>query len=161
MGINYQYVHAQFQDLIMKTLMCVEPTITKDLQKNPTSRNNCFELYGFRTWIVAFWGFVVAQHGADMPLGPVAVSTAFTLLGPGGAKKEQELNKTYSPMGFSPSGTAKADLVFAGYGVSAPNLKYDDYAGLDVKGKFVVVMRRIPRYNEKGEKRDWFTIQKQ
>jgi hypothetical protein len=79
--------------------------------------------------------------------------TAFTLLGPGGAKKEQELNKTYSPMGFSPSGTAKADLVFAGYGVSAPNLKYDDYAGLDVKGKFVVVMRRIPRYNEKGEKR--------
>jgi tubulin polyglutamylase TTLL4 len=47
MGINYQYVHAQFQDLIMKTLMCVEPTITKDLQKNPTSRNNCFELYGF------------------------------------------------------------------------------------------------------------------
>jgi hypothetical protein len=46
-GINYQYVHAQFKDLIMKTLMSVEPTITANLQKNPTSRNNCFELYGF------------------------------------------------------------------------------------------------------------------
>ena len=41
---------------------------------------HCFELYGLRTWIVAFWGFVVAQPGAGMPLGPVAVSTAFTLL---------------------------------------------------------------------------------
>lgn len=41
---------------------------------------HCFELYGLRTWIVAFWGFVVAQHGAEVPLGPVAVSTAFTLL---------------------------------------------------------------------------------
>jgi len=30
-GINYQYVHAQFKDLIMKTLMSVEPTITANL----------------------------------------------------------------------------------------------------------------------------------
>ena len=47
LGINYEYVHAQFKDLIMKTLMSVEPTITANLLKNPTSRNNCFELYGF------------------------------------------------------------------------------------------------------------------
>ena len=28
-GINYQYVHAQFKDLIVKTLMSVEPHITQ------------------------------------------------------------------------------------------------------------------------------------
>ena len=34
-GINYQYVHAQFKDLIVKTLMSVEPHITQHVQKNP------------------------------------------------------------------------------------------------------------------------------
>jgi predicted MFS family arabinose efflux permease len=41
---------------------------------------HCFELYGVRTWIVAFWTFVAAQHGGDVPLGPVAVSVIFALL---------------------------------------------------------------------------------
>ena len=40
---------------------------------------------------------------------------------------------------------ADAPLVFAGYGISAPELKYDDYAGLDVKGKVVVVTRQRAR----------------
>ena len=39
---------------------------------------HCFELYGVRTWLVAFWGFVAASGGA--PLGAVAVSALFTLL---------------------------------------------------------------------------------
>src|SRR6266576_5901867 len=37
------------------------------------------------------------------------------------------------------SGSVSAPLAFAGYGVTAPELSYDDYAGLDVKGKIVVV----------------------
>ncbi|MFO1161298.1 MAG: MFS transporter [Reyranellaceae bacterium] len=39
---------------------------------------HCFELYGVRTWLVAFWGFVAANGGA--PLGAVAVSASFTAL---------------------------------------------------------------------------------
>jgi len=39
---------------------------------------HCFELYGVRTWLVAFWGFVAASGGA--PLGAVAVSALFTAL---------------------------------------------------------------------------------
>lgn len=38
---------AQFKDIIVKTLLCVEPHINANLQKNPTNRLNCFELYGF------------------------------------------------------------------------------------------------------------------
>ena len=36
-------------------------------------------------------------------------------------------------------GRSPLPVVFAGYGVTAPELGYDDYAGLDVKGKIVVV----------------------
>jgi Peptidase family M28/PA domain len=38
----------------------------------------------------------------------------------------------------------KAPLVFAGYGVTAPGFGLDDYAGLDVKGKLVVVLSGRP-----------------
>jgi Zn-dependent M28 family amino/carboxypeptidase len=37
-----------------------------------------------------------------------------------------------------------APLVFAGYGVSAPELGYDDFAGVDVRGKIVVVLSGAP-----------------
>ena len=79
--------------------------------------------------------------------------TSFTLLGPDDAKKEPELGSGYTAMGFTPTSKAKGELVFAGYGISAPNLKYDDYAGLDVEGKIVVILRRTPRYDAKGDKR--------
>ncbi|HEY1187943.1 MAG TPA: M28 family peptidase [Gemmata sp.] len=79
--------------------------------------------------------------------------TALTLSGPAGAKKELKLNTEYTAMGFSPTSKAAAGLVFVGYGISAPALKYDDYAGTDVKGKIVVMLRRTPRYGEKGARR--------
>jgi hypothetical protein len=40
--------------------------------------------------------------------------------------------------------TVSAPLVFVGYGISAPNRDHDDYAGLDVAGKIVVVMNGVP-----------------
>jgi Zn-dependent M28 family amino/carboxypeptidase len=39
------------------------------------------------------------------------------------------------------------DLVFAGYGVVAPEYNWNDYAGLDVKGKVVLVMVNDPGFN--------------
>jgi hypothetical protein len=40
--------------------------------------------------------------------------------------------------------TVEAELVFAGWGISAPAIGQDDYAGLDVKGKAVVVLEGAP-----------------
>lgn len=37
-----------------------------------------------------------------------------------------------------------ADLVFVGYGITAPTKNYDDYKGLNVKGKIVMVLRGAP-----------------
>jgi len=39
-------------------------------------------------------------------------------------------------------------LVFAGYGIVAPEYKWNDYAGLDVKGKTVVVMINDPGFSD-------------
>jgi predicted MFS family arabinose efflux permease len=41
---------------------------------------HCFELYGIRTWIVAFWTFVVARHSDAPLLTPIVVSVVFSLL---------------------------------------------------------------------------------
>jgi MFS family permease len=41
---------------------------------------HCFELYGIRTWVVAFWTFVAAKNADATPFGPVAVSVVFAVL---------------------------------------------------------------------------------
>ena len=38
-------------------------------------------------------------------------------------------------------------VVFAGYGISAPEFDYDDYAGLDVAGKAVLIFSHEPQEN--------------
>jgi hypothetical protein len=42
------------------------------------------------------------------------------------------------------SGDITAEVVFAGYGVTAPELNYDDYKDIDVKGKIVLINRDVP-----------------
>jgi len=54
------------------------------------------------------------------------------------------LNEQWTPLGSSASGSVAADLVFAGYGITAKDYGYDDYAGIDVKGKIVLVLRYEP-----------------
>ena len=54
------------------------------------------------------------------------------------------LNEDWSPLGLSGSGKTEADVVFAGYGITAKEYGYDDYAGIDVKSKIVLVLRYEP-----------------
>ena len=50
----------------------------------------------------------------------------------------------YRPLAFSAAGTIEGDVVFAGYGIVAKELSYDDYQGIDVNGKIVLVLRYGP-----------------
>ncbi|HUV01505.1 MAG TPA: M20/M25/M40 family metallo-hydrolase, partial [Bacteroidales bacterium] len=52
----------------------------------------------------------------------------------------------FMPMGFSGNSILGSEVVFAGYGFSINNdsLKWNDYQGLDVKGKWVMVLRADP-----------------
>lgn len=61
-----------------------------------------------------------------------------------GQKHELKLNQDFVPFSFSSSGSVTGPVVFAGYGASADEFGYDDYAGLDVKDKIVVVLRYEP-----------------
>lgn len=58
--------------------------------------------------------------------------------------KDAEYAKDWIPLGFSKSAEFAGDLVFAGYGIRAKDLGYDDYAGLDVSGKIVLALRYEP-----------------
>ena len=49
----------------------------------------------------------------------------------------------FFPQRFSATGTVRAEVVFAGFGITAPRLSYDDYAG-DVAGKIVLVLDHEP-----------------
>jgi Zn-dependent M28 family amino/carboxypeptidase len=55
------------------------------------------------------------------------------------------IDADFEPLSISLSAQVDAPLVFAGYGITAPDLQWDDYAGMDVKGKIVIVLRHEPQ----------------
>ena len=57
------------------------------------------------------------------------------------------LEEDYITVPFSGNADVTAKLVFAGFGISAPDLEYDDYNGIDVKDKIVIVIRNTPEPN--------------
>lgn len=68
----------------------------------------------------------------------------------GGEGRKLEMWKDFMPILTSSGGEARGEVVFAGFGITAPELGRDDYAGLDVKGKVVMVLRGQPQ-----DGRDW------
>jgi len=62
-----------------------------------------------------------------------------------------QINKDFTPLSYSVSGEASGEIVFVGYGISAPDLNYNDYVDInnnpiDVEGKIVLLMRYSPEY---------------
>jgi Zn-dependent M28 family amino/carboxypeptidase len=61
-----------------------------------------------------------------------------------GSARRLRAGQEFYPHRFSASGVASAPLVFVGFGISAPQLAYDDYRGDLVKGKIVVALDHEP-----------------
>ena len=70
-----------------------------------------------------------------------------TLRGPIGQAMELTIDKDFKVLPLSASGTVSAPIVFVGYGLSEPALGYDDFKGVNVAGKIVVVLKRVPRWD--------------
>ena len=51
----------------------------------------------------------------------------------------------FVPFNFSSTGKLTGPVVFVGYGITAPEYGYDDYAGVDAKGKVVLMLRHEPQ----------------
>ena len=62
----------------------------------------------------------------------------------GTAKSTLRMSQDFVPFSFSASGAVAAPAVFVGYGISATEFDYDDYSGLDVKDRIVVLFRHEP-----------------
>ena len=58
----------------------------------------------------------------------------------GKATKEWTPGKQYMPVSISSNGTVSGEIAFVGYGITAPEINYDDYAGVDVKDKIVIIL---------------------
>ncbi len=73
--------------------------------------------------------------------------------GADGKKVEGHFKDDFTPLAIGTEGSLKqVPVVFAGYGITAKDpgekLDYDDYAGIDVKNKAVLIIRREPRDND-------------
>jgi Peptidase family M28/PDZ domain/PA domain len=105
-----------------------------------------------------FKSFGLKPAAGDDYLQPFTV-TVNAHLGPanqfsaedGGAAVKLTSGKDYVPFSFSSSGKVTGQVVFAGYGITANDLHYDDYSGIDVKDKIVLILRHKPQEsNEKS-----------
>jgi hypothetical protein len=61
-----------------------------------------------------------------------------------GARSVRGAGQDFYPLRFSSSGHASGEVVFAGFGITSPERKYDDYAGGAVKGKIAMVIDHEP-----------------
>ena len=59
-------------------------------------------------------------------------------------------SEDWVPLGLSTSNKVESEMVFVGYGVSAKDYGYDDYADVDVRGKIVLVLRYEPPPKDAG-----------
>lgn len=82
--------------------------------------------------------------GAAHVEGPVTAH----LRGPRSESLDLRADEDFRPLGLSGAGKVSAPLIFAGYGITAPDVGYDDFRNLDVTGKIVLVLRRTPRYSD-------------
>ncbi len=82
----------------------------------------------------------------------LASPNVLTFVGPaadGGQPRRIELKvgESFNPLSLGGSGKFDLPLVFAGYGISGKDEMYDDYAGIDVKDKAVLILRHEPQQN--------------
>jgi hypothetical protein len=66
-----------------------------------------------------------------------------------------ELGKDFVLRGFTGSNKFTLPAVFCGYGISRPDLGYDDFANVNVKNKIVMVFKQNPKW--KNDNKDWET----
>ncbi|WP_425615822.1 M20/M25/M40 family metallo-hydrolase [Anatilimnocola sp. NA78] len=90
-------------------------------------------------------------------MGP-AKQNFLSLVGPAAAgsqepeKVEFKLGDDFNPLAAGGSGAFSTDVVFAGYGITAKELDYDDYKDLNVEGKIVIILRKEPQQQDAKSK---------
>lgn len=103
----------------------------------------------------ADWGLLPAGDNGgyiqEFPHPCVEVQEgSMNLMFPVGKDKKEWVSKSYPwadgwfAGGTSATGEVQAEVIYAGYGITAPELGYDDYKGIDVRGKIVLIEGETP-----------------
>ena len=56
--------------------------------------------------------------------------------------------RDFLPLNLSTNGETQGPIAFAGYGITAPEYHYDDYAKIDPQGKVVIILRHEPQESD-------------
>ena len=104
--------------------------------------------------LLKVWGVEPGgENGTYRQLFPNPYTTVFpggvcemhVPVGKGGVvKKAYAYEDEFIPGGTTGTGEVTAEVVYVGYGITAPELGYDDYKGVDVKGKIVLMESEVP-----------------
>lgn len=105
------------------------------------------------------WGIKPANAGSYFQMFPNEYSDVLSLgevvYTNNGEQTKLKFLEEYLPGSNSSNGTVEAGLVYVGYGITAPELGYDDYKNVDVKGKIVVLETGIPYAKNDPEMAKW------
>src|SRR6266542_3455331 len=122
------------------------PTGSPELEKAATFIAAQFKAFGLqpidgKSYLQAFSVTTNAKLGSHKNVG-------FT---DGDKKGSFAAGDQFRPFNFSSRGEVSGNVVFAGYGITAPEYGYDDYAGIDAKNKIVLILRHEPQeFDEKS-----------
>jgi len=95
------------------------------------------------------WGIQPANNGSYFQYFPNAYSEVYSIgkvvyTSGNGETKQLSFPDEYYPGSNSDSGTVSGSTVYCGYGITAPELGYDDFANVNVKGKIVILEPGVP-----------------
>lgn len=99
---------------------------------------------GLRTDMVDGDAFQRFHYVREVQLGDQSHGTLVS----GDERFELTVDRDFRPLAIGSGGEIELPLAFVGYGITAPEANYDDYAGIDVAGKGVIVLRHEPRQSD-------------
>jgi Zn-dependent M28 family amino/carboxypeptidase len=130
---------------------------TEGLNKAALYLADRFQQLGLETKLFDGAPFQTFTVTAKTELG-AAQDNSLTLIGPpaeeGGQPQrvELKLGEDFTPLAIGGSGVLEDELVFVGYGITADDMAYDDYAQVDVDGKVLVMLRKEPQQGDAESK---------
>jgi hypothetical protein len=105
-------------------------SLLKSWGVQPAGENGTYRQHFPNPYTIVYPGGICALH---IPVGTN-----------GAIKKLYTYEDEFIPGGTSGSGEVTGEVIYVGYGITAPELGYDDYKGVDVKGKIVLMDPEVP-----------------
>lgn len=151
-------VNAQVDELTMKSFHSVSSHDIQNFVKEMVDPQYKGRLAGTPEYMkIAQWSADLMKKWGIAPMGDNGTyfqsfnrpwcdvkDAGHVILFHGKEKKTLKAKEEFYPGANSCNGKIKVPVVFAGHGITCPEMGYDDYAGVDVRGKIVLITGDVP-----------------